>query len=75
MRRLSIREMRAILGRLDQVVEDAGELELTRHGKSIARILPMRKRRKMPSHAALRAEMPRLRVPSESLVRRDRDER
>ena len=75
MRKLSIREVRAVLGRLDELLEQTGEVVVTRHGKPIARILPTRRPSKMPSHAALRATMPRLSIPSETLVRKDRDGR
>lgn len=75
MRELSIREMRAALGRLDELVEDAGEVVVTRHGKPVARILPIRRTPAVPSHRALRTSMPPLPVASEELVRQDRDER
>ena len=75
MRWMSIREMRASLGRLDELAREAGEIVVTRRGKPVARVLPMVQRREMPSHADLRASMPRLSVPSELLVREDRDER
>jgi len=48
---------------------------ITRQGKPIARVLPVRGARPKPSHAELRASMPRLEIPSENLVREDRDER
>ena len=75
MKTLSIREMRSELGKLDQLVQLEGELVVTRQGKPIARILPVRGTRSKPSHADLRASMPRLDTPSETLVRDDRDER
>ena len=75
MRELSIREMRAALGRLGELVEAEGELLITRHGEPVARVLPVQGVRPRPSHAALRASMPRLPVPSERLVREDRDGR
>ena len=67
--------MRSELGKLDQLVQLEGELVVTRQGKPIARILPVRGTRSKPSHADLRASMPRLDTPSETLVRDDRDER
>lgn len=75
MRELSIREMREALGRLDELVEREGELVVTRHGRPLARILPARGVRALPSHRELRASMARIGVPSEALVRQDRDER
>ena len=75
MRRMSIREMRAALGRLDELTREAGEILVTRHGEPVARVLPVRPRREMPSHAELRASMPPMAVPSEVRVREDRDAR
>ena len=75
MQQLSIREMRSSLGQLDHLLEDAGELIITRHGKAIARILPVCRQKKRPSHSDLRRSMPYLSTPSTDLIRRDRDER
>ncbi|MGQ0593807.1 MAG: type II toxin-antitoxin system Phd/YefM family antitoxin [Gammaproteobacteria bacterium] len=75
MRRLSIREIRAELGRLDQVVQKEGEVLITRRGVPVARLLPVKGARRRPPHADLRGAMPRLATASETLVRRDRDER
>lgn len=38
---LLIRELRAALGRLDELVDEEGELIATRYGKPIARIVPV----------------------------------
>lgn len=75
MKTLSIREMRSELGKLDQLMQIEGELLITRQGKPIARVLPIRGTRPKPSHAELRASMPRFEVASEDLIREDRDER
>ncbi len=75
MRELSIREMRAVLGRLDELVEEEGEVVVTRHGVPVARILPTRGAKVPPSHRALRESMSPMPLPSEVLVRQDRDER
>lgn len=75
MRELSIREMREALGRLDVLVEEEGELVVTRHGRALARILPARGARVPPTHRALRESMPRVGIPSEILVRQERDGR
>ena len=75
MKRLTIRQMRAALSRLDEIVGQEGELVITRRGRALARVLPIRPQRVLPSHADLRARMPRLAVPSEVLVRQDRDAR
>ncbi len=75
MRTLSIREMRNELGRLDRLISTEGEILITRRGKPIARLIPAGGARKKPSHADLRAAMPRLATGSERLLRAERDER
>jgi prevent-host-death family protein len=75
MKKLSIRQIRSALSRLDEIVAQEGEVVVARRGRPLARILPIRPRRGIPSRADLRASMPRLKVPSEVLVGRDREER
>jgi prevent-host-death family protein len=75
MKNLSIREVRRELAQLDDLVAREGEVVVTRRGKAIARLLPMRSKRRMPSHADLRASMPRLKKGSEKHLRAERDER
>ncbi|MBY5269429.1 type II toxin-antitoxin system Phd/YefM family antitoxin [Spiribacter sp. 1M153] len=75
MKELNIREMRANIGRLDELVAVEGELVVNRRGKPIARILPMSEHRQLPDHADLRQRMARLQRPSEELIREERDER
>jgi prevent-host-death family protein len=72
---MSIREMRQQLTQLQLVLEKTSEIIITRHGKPLARLLPMTKSRQRPDHAKLRALQPRLRIASETLIRADRDER
>jgi antitoxin (DNA-binding transcriptional repressor) of toxin-antitoxin stability system len=74
MKELTIREMRASLGRLDRLLEKEGEIVLTRRGTRVARVLPIKQSRKLPSHRGLRQRMPLL-PSSAELVRADRDER
>ena len=75
MKNLSIREIRKELPQLDELVAREGEVVVTRRGRPIARLLPLRSDRRMPSHADLRASMPRLKIGSERHVRTERDER
>ncbi len=75
MKNLSIREIRKELAQLDKLVAREGEVVLTRRGRPIARLLPLRSKRRMPSHADLRAGMSRLKDGSEVDVRTERDER
>ena len=76
MKTLTIREMRGALTHLDELLDEEGEILITRRGRAVARLLPVRRRgRTAPSHAELRAAMPRMAEGSEALVRRDRDAR
>jgi prevent-host-death family protein len=70
---LGIREVRSALSRIEAIVAEEGEVVVTRRGRPLARILPVRPRRGIPSRAALRASMPKLKVPSELLIREDRE--
>ena len=73
MREMSIREVRAALSSIDEIVERDGEVVLTRHGRPLVKVVPLKPARTAPSHADLRAGLPFLAVPSEDLVRADRD--
>jgi len=75
MRTMSIREMRAELGRLGEVLASEGEVVVTRHGRPIARVLPLGAPPKRPRHDELRDAMPRLERGSEEVVRADREAR
>lgn len=72
---LNVREMRANIGRLDELVDEAGELIVSRHGQPIARVLPISRRRPRPDHADLRQRMLELTPASADLIRPERDER
>ena len=75
MKKLSIQEVCKELAQLDELVSREGEVVVTRRGQPIARVLPLRSKKRMPSHADLRASMPRLKKGSERHVRAERDER
>jgi prevent-host-death family protein len=72
---LTIRQTRAALGRLDELLEQEGEVIVTRMGKPVARLVPVQPRKAMPSLRDLRSRMPFLTVPSEVYIREDRDAR
>ncbi len=75
---LNIREIRQELSHLDDLLALEGEVIVTRHGKPIARVLPMETAspaRRLPSLKWLRDQMPFQEVPSEVLIREDRDAR
>jgi prevent-host-death family protein len=75
MREMTVREVRAALGRLDDLLRQEGEVVITRHGTPVARIVPLSGARELPTHRELRQAMPQLNVSSGELVREDRDER
>jgi prevent-host-death family protein len=75
MRSLSIREVRAALAHIEELVEQEGELLITRHGEPVARIVPVERPRRLPSHKAFRDSLPFQEIPSEVLIREDRDAR
>ena len=75
MKELNVREMRANIGRLDELVDEAGELVISRRGEPIARVLPVSRRRSLPTHADLRQLTAPLKTPSAELIRAERDER
>jgi len=75
MKELSVRDMRANIGRLDELVAAEGELVICRHGRPIARVLPMAQRRQPPDHADLRRRMAPMPTSSAALIRAERDER
>ena len=75
MQTLSIREMRNKLGRLDQLLAQDKEIIVTRHNTPLARILPVKGKKKKPDHKSLRDSLPYQDIASEVLQRMDRDER
>jgi prevent-host-death family protein len=75
MKEISIREAREQLARLEDLLAKEQEVTITRRGKPVARLLPVHHRRAVPSHQALRNAGPHFAVPSETLIREDRDER
>jgi prevent-host-death family protein len=73
--RISIREMRNQLGRLDALVAEERELIITRHNKPVARVLPIKGEQKRPGHQGLRDRLPYQEISSEDLQRQDREDR
>ena len=74
MKELNVREMRAAIGQLEEIVQAAGEITILRRGKPIARVLPVRSGGKRPDHRQLRQRTGTL-APSAALLRGERDER
>ena len=75
MKKIGVRDRRAMLPRHEALVACEGEVVIARRGRPIARLLPVRATGLMLSHAEFRAGMPRLGTGSEVLVRRDRSGR
>lgn len=78
MKTINVRELRQGTPRLKQTLAEEGEVLLVSNGEPIARLLPVvpkPARSKLPSMKAFRATMPRMAVPSEVLIREDRDRR
>ena len=73
--RISIREMRNQLGRLDTLIAEESELIITRHNKPVARILPIKGNKSRPDHKDLRDSLPYQETGSEVLQRQDREDR
>ena len=62
MKTLSIREIRSALPHLDELVAEAGEVVVTRRGRPLARILPIRRQGGIRPLTELRAISPRMKV-------------
>jgi antitoxin (DNA-binding transcriptional repressor) of toxin-antitoxin stability system len=75
MKKLTIREARQALSHLENLLAVEGEMMITRRGEPIARLVPIGRKRSIPSHRDLRESMPRMRKGSEKVVRNDRDAR
>ncbi len=75
MQTLSVREMRNKIGELDKLLAQEKEIIVTRHNIPLARILPLKGKKKRPDHKALRDSLPSQDIASDILQRMDRDER
>jgi antitoxin (DNA-binding transcriptional repressor) of toxin-antitoxin stability system len=75
MKKLSIREARQSLSHLDRLLAVEEEVMITRRGDPIAKVVQVGRKRPIPSHRDLREGMKRMHKGSESVLRKDRDER
>lgn len=80
MKTLTIREAREGLSHPEQMFADSDEVLVMRRGQPVARILPVvpsveARKKAFRSLAAFRATIPYQDVPSEVLIREDRDSR
>jgi len=75
MKTLTIREARKGLSHPEQMFSDNDEVLVVCRGKPVARILPVKSKMRVRSLAAFRALQPMQAIPSEVLIREDRDAR
>lgn len=75
MKIVNVRELRNDIPRLREILAREHELLLVSNGEPVARILPVPRKRQVPSLAEHRARLPVLDVPSETLIREERDRR
>jgi antitoxin (DNA-binding transcriptional repressor) of toxin-antitoxin stability system len=75
MKTLTIREAREGLSHPEQMFAGDDEVLVVCRGEPVARILPVTPKRKIRSLAAFRAKQKTQTVPSEVLIREDRDGR
>ncbi|OGW52295.1 MAG: hypothetical protein A2Y81_04325 [Nitrospirae bacterium RBG_13_43_8] len=75
MKKLSIREARQSLSHLDRLLAVEEEVMITRRGDPIAKVVQVGRKRPIPSHRDLRDGMKRMHKGSETVLRKDRDER
>jgi antitoxin (DNA-binding transcriptional repressor) of toxin-antitoxin stability system len=75
MKSVTVRQVREALPKLEKLLAKHSEIRVTRRGKVIARLLPAPGKPAFPSLADFRASMPFQEIPSEVLIREDRDAR
>jgi antitoxin (DNA-binding transcriptional repressor) of toxin-antitoxin stability system len=75
MKTLTIREARRGLSHPEQMFADTNEVLVVCRGEPVARILPAQSKMRVRSLAAFRASQPMQSIPSEVLIREDRDAR
>ena len=75
MKTINVRELRSVMPQLKETLAQEHELLLVSNGEPVARILPVLRKRQVPSLAAHRAKMPMVGVPTEALLRKERDRR
>ncbi len=75
MKTINVRELRSEIPRLRETLALEHELVLVSNGEPVARILPMPQKRHAASLANHRSTMNMVSVPSEMLIREERDQR
>ena len=78
MKTINVRELRNTMPRLEETLAAEGELTIVSNGREIARVLPAQAAtapQRFPSLAHFRATMKMVKIPSEVLLREERDRR
>ena len=75
MKTINVRELRSVMPLLKETLAKEHELLVMSKGEAVARILPVLRKRQVPSLASHRARMPMVDVPTETLLREERDRR
>lgn len=75
MKSLTIREARRGLSHPEQMFADTNEVLVVCRDEPVARIFPAQSKMRVRSLAAFRASQPMQSIPSEVLIREDRDAR
>ncbi len=75
MKTINVRELRNGIPRLREILAEEHELLLVSNGEPLARILPVLRKRHVPSLAAHRAKMPMLEGSIADFIREERDRR
>lgn len=73
MKNINVRELRSEIPHLRETLALEHELVLVSNGEAVARILPMPQKRHAASLAEHRSKMKMVEVPSEVLIREERD--
>jgi len=74
MHRINIREVRERLSTLISEVEHGEEIVITRRGRAVAILTPVKDRPRLPDRTTLRDSLPASKTTSAELVRAGRDE-
>jgi antitoxin (DNA-binding transcriptional repressor) of toxin-antitoxin stability system len=63
------------MSHLDRLLDQEGEITITRRGKPIGRVTAIAGKKAIPSHKDLRMKMTQVKLESQVLVRDDREGR
>ena len=75
MKTINVRELRNVMPQLKETLAQEHELLLVSNGEPVARILPVLRKRQTPSLAAHRSKMAMVGMPTEVILREERDRR